>query len=327
MQKTVNYNLNVPELTDAPPDITKLSANFPIIDAILKDHEDLFGSYVPLTSVKSKGNETTPIYFDKNGVAQTINRYGGTSARATADGSGNVLTSFYEPKQNLAGKGDSITPVYIDADGVAQECQSLDNYLPLNGGGTVISTILNDQNVVIAGNCELSKDANDTGFEICGGTVEADSFDNAIYHGAFMQLFGENRIDANGYVRLRAHTTNKESMLEMTPSGLFSFNNQSVECVNEKGNDYIRYSNGLQICWGTGTYNYGTHYNVNMPKPFSSQNYKCFISCAQASSTGGFATSSTLCMVAASNTVAYLYNYNGANASMAVNWLAIGWWK
>lgn len=49
--------------------------------------------------------------------------YGGNAAsatKATKDGSGNTITSYYEPKTNVISKGSATQPVYFDANGVAQ---------------------------------------------------------------------------------------------------------------------------------------------------------------------------------------------------------------
>ena len=53
------------------------------IDAYQTDTENKFNLYETIDSVKSKGNASTPVYFDASGTAQPITSYSGNAATAT----------------------------------------------------------------------------------------------------------------------------------------------------------------------------------------------------------------------------------------------------
>lgn len=59
------------------------------------------------------------VYRDANGNV-ILNGNAATATKATQDGSGNTITSYYEPKANVASKGGVNQPIYFDANGVAQ---------------------------------------------------------------------------------------------------------------------------------------------------------------------------------------------------------------
>lgn len=63
------------------------------------------------TSGTAVGSETVPVYVNSDGVATAITRYSGTAAKATADGSGNTITTTYE---KLSNKYKTTTTTEID---------------------------------------------------------------------------------------------------------------------------------------------------------------------------------------------------------------------
>lgn len=91
-------------------------------------------TYKTVNSLKSKGNATTPVYFDANGNAQNCTAYGsasvnyatsaGSATKATQDASGNTITSTYKTVASLKSKGGTTTPIYFDSSGNAQNCTS-----------------------------------------------------------------------------------------------------------------------------------------------------------------------------------------------------------
>ena len=95
------------------------------IDKAIKDANGnvIHTYYTPKDNLKSKGNATTPVYIDANGVAQPITSYGGkadtageadtakactgnaaTATKATNDKNGNDIAATYVPLSNEAYK-------------------------------------------------------------------------------------------------------------------------------------------------------------------------------------------------------------------------------
>lgn len=66
----------------------------------LADKQDKSTAVKVKTSGTAVGSETVPVYVNSNGVATAITRYGGTAAKATADASGNTITTTYEKLSN-----------------------------------------------------------------------------------------------------------------------------------------------------------------------------------------------------------------------------------
>lgn len=74
----------------------------------------------PKANVTSKGNSTTPVYFDSSGVATPVTAVaiskGGTGATTATQALANLGA---EPKSNVASKGSNTNPVYFNSSGVA----------------------------------------------------------------------------------------------------------------------------------------------------------------------------------------------------------------
>lgn len=76
-----------------------------------------------------------------------------------------------------------------------------------------------------------------------------------------------------GSFRLRARTTANYDLIGYA-NGTLSWSGKNIDCVEEQGNDYIRYASGLQICWGVISSEqfepFNDHYGklVSYPKSF-----------------------------------------------------------
>ena len=64
------------------------------------------------------------------------------------------------------------------------------------------------------------------------------------------------------------HTHNVSDITNLSENnGNMTYDGHIVDTIEEQGNRYIRYSNGIQICWGLGEYNQGQV--VSYAKAFS----------------------------------------------------------
>ena len=102
---------------------------------------------------------------------------------------------------------------------------------------------------------------------------------------------------------------NKNFIDNLTRSG------KNVEAIEEQSDGYVRYSSGIQICWGTGIFP-DTDTTVTYPRPFVRQNE---MSVQVNSEEAQRAKASCW------NAESFVLRKTGGNAW--VSWLAIGRWK
>ena len=90
-----------------------------------------------------------------------------------------------------------------------------------------------------------------------------------VFYGAYLQLSSKDTTSGStaGEFRLSARSTNNQSDLIGTPDGTLTWGNKKVDTIEEQGEEYIRYSNGIQICWSYITA--GATVTKNFPKSFS----------------------------------------------------------
>lgn len=93
-----------------------------------------------------------------------------------------------------------------------------------------------------------------------------------------------------------------------------------VDLIVEQGNNYIRYYNGLQICWGTTSGGMSSWiFTVTLPKPYKDTTYKVFgTPIAQGSDSYNFNQQEIT-----SSSQFEIRNRAGSD----INWLTIGKWK
>lgn len=96
---------DIPSLTLSKiSDVTATATELNYVDGVTSAIQTQLDGKEPKVNVTSKGTATLPVYFDSNGVAQTITSYEGNSAtatKATQDGSGNVITDTYVNNDRL----------------------------------------------------------------------------------------------------------------------------------------------------------------------------------------------------------------------------------
>lgn len=72
-----------------------------------------------------------------------------------------------------------------------------------------------------------------------------------------------------GGVEISASKGGEQSQFVLTPSGSCKFNGKDVELVDSIGDNFIRYSNGIQICWGYVSIGGYSTKSVTFPKAFA----------------------------------------------------------
>jgi hypothetical protein len=112
---------------------------------------------------------------------------------------------------------------------------ALDGKIPKAGGAVITGT-------------NIGRADNTGGLDICGGTT----FEN----GGFVALHGKNTnvTGQEGAVVIGTNNGSSSCNLTLLPNGTATWGNKEIDTIEEQGAGYIRYSNGLQICWGTITW-------------------------------------------------------------------------
>lgn len=145
------YNLSLSETVGA--ELTDGTVKWKVRNA-----NEVFGV---LDANKNKGNSTTPIYFDANGVAQTTKNF-----------------NDYELKSNVTSKGSTNQGVYFDASGVAQPmAYSVNKTVPADAKFT-------DTIVDISGKVNKSGDtmSGDLNFKDGASSIRFNNDSNSAYY-------------------------------------------------------------------------------------------------------------------------------------------------
>ena len=179
----------------------------------------------------------------------------------------------------------------------------LANYLPLSGGqmtGQLAGAITS---------------ASDDALIFCGG----ESSDK----GPNLQLYGDNNQSSSkgSFVLLARNSEGVYSYLRGLPTSELYWNNKNIDVIEEQGDGYIRYSNGLQICWGWVESVHNTNLvSVTYPKSFADGS-PTVTATVHVQDTNQIATLRT-------NNPTYFEVWRSEVAYYAyINWIAIGRWK
>lgn len=125
---------------------------------------------------------------------------------------------------------------------------NLANYLPLSGGR-------------LTGNA-IGRNVDNGYLELLGAT--------SYTKGAWINLFGQDSPDNNkGYFRITARNSENSISLEGQPAGILRWGSKDVSCIDSSGTNYIRYTNGLQICWGRVINNTTDGKTITFPVAFT----------------------------------------------------------
>lgn len=101
-----------------------------------------------------------------------------------------------------------------------------------------------------------------------------------------------------------------------------SQDNSSIVTTVSHGSNYVRFGNGIQICWGRVNVNgpvSSTNVKVNFPQPFS--NIPCVLSCGNAN------IGPVPIYIGWETSVSFNIGFaEGASGTGFTNWIAIGYW-
>lgn len=141
-------------------------------------------------------------------------------------------------------------------------------------------------------------------------------------------------------IQLGTGTNTTEKSLQIYDDNIYNANTHTltvqnatvggneVDTIEEQGINYIRYSNGIQICWGSQSWssrNNGT-FNVTFPKSFSSS--PSITATATSPNLGGSASSPLT--LYGENTTGFqgtVWGVGGGDRNDGMRWIAIGKWN
>lgn len=172
----------------------------------------------------------------------------------------------------------------------------LNNYFPKSGGaltGSVIARNVDNNNLEFYGGSEFRK-------------------------GAILSLRGKGYQSREGFFELYADDGVNMSFLVGKPNGTLTWNDKNIDVIEEQGDGYIRYSNGLQICWGAiSAQSQSGSTAVSFPKSFVSNNVYITVSVSN---------TNTMYVNVAEVGQSWVSFFNN-NGNGTVTWHAIGKWK
>lgn len=112
------------------------------------------------------------------------------------------------------------------------------------------------------------------------------------------------------------------NQLSLTASGGFKVNSKDVGIIDSYGSNFIRFTNGLQICWGQTSATSSTGaLSVSLPKAFLDTNYGLSVSVVYA----GNNWSSQIYVYLKTTSNFQYYKYSAV--SVPTTWIAVGKWK
>ena len=200
-------------------------------------------------------------------------------------------------------------------------------------GGHVTGDVVIDGNVqggAFVAQLRVKQDASSPVTGYINATHRSDSKSLDIYsrnssgtgnYGGIIHMHASDAPSNPGLIQLFAYNDTPggaSSRLTVYPEGQLVFNNKNVEVVEQSGANYVRYANGLQICWGSATG--GAWHAVSLPVPFKDTSYAVMAMGDTRLYNGAQPYTTTQIKVGSSSTA--------GNATWDVGrWLAIGFWK
>lgn len=177
----------------------------------------------------------------------------------------------------------------------------LNNYLPLSGG--------NITGGITQSAFDFIKTSTDSAWvRIDGGLTD----------GASLVLYGKDTGTKGTFSLSAADGTNYRALIGLA-NGSLLWDGKGIDVIEEQGEGYIRYSNGLQICYKQYTCNGNTDTVISLPKPFINTNYISMIT-----SYGGGGS----CSITPNSTNITGFSINNTSTiSLFMNVISIGYWK
>ena len=237
--------------------------------------------------------------------------------------------------------------------------QELTNYLPLSGGtvsgdltvtGDITGNLTGNVTGLASGNLPLTGGTITNSIEFVDNSTNAAGYVWENGWGINIASDGTGGSDKGACMTLNSRITNSvnqgnelgtivftandgvnSSTLIGRPSGSLTWSGKDIERINSIGTNYIRYENGLQLCWGAGntvTTNAGTSTTTKITFPVAFKDTNYVVNFVDAFNSGDW-TNHTFSTSTYSTTGVWLYLQNNKSNSYtyALRWLAIGYWK
>lgn len=203
-----------------------------------------------------------------------------------------------------------------------------DSVVHKEGDETISGTKSFSNNISMSGN--IIKSSDNSALNLRGSTS-----DN---NGAKLALFGKDHENKGNFYLYTNDGTKYKILRGSASEDSLQWGGKEIDCIDSQGDDWIRYSNGLQICWGSK--NITTSTGTSLLTSDSRAYYK-----GEAISFGASFKSGTipLCTVSCIESVGGLYNASassvtntkvsatlyGGNSEQecTVTYIAIGYWK
>lgn len=257
----------------------KLSGTYDSIEAynILEEMRDMSADYEEIrTEAAAAASAATAAVTTAQTAANSASTYAGnaqtyagnanTSAGEAAGYAADASTSATNAASSETNASNSATAAAASASNAAASEAVVAGALPLSGG-TMTGNIFNSSASLFT--IGKASSVLNQGVRFWGGS----GFEN----GASLYLYGKSHTNA-GQFMLYAHDGTASRVLIGTPAGSLTWLGKEVERVNSIGSNYIRYENGLQICWGgTSTITTATTVTVNLPVAFVNDGYSIAI--------------------------------------------------
>ena len=159
--------------------------------------------------------------------------------------------------------------------------------------------------------------------DTCYGLVLHAATDNTT--GAFIQLHAKNRSTYPGEVRFcTCNEDGSNTLFRACTNGNLLWDGRKLEGIYSKGTNYIQYTNGLLMCWGSTTVNI-TNTTVTFPKSYKSNPNISF------SIHGDDSTTDVYGILLVPNTTNFVASAKCSEVktglTVGLYWMSIGYWK
>ena len=142
-------------------------------------------------------------------------------------------------------------------------------------------------------------------------------------YGGIVYLHSSDHPSTPGVIELLAYNDTPggaNSRLTLWPDGRLNQSGKEVEVIESIGTSYVRYKNGLQICFGALKFTNGWSTYFTLPVPFKDTNYAVTAMGTNRALLGTEPVETSRFKAAASNP-------SGADLAFNGNYLAVGFWR
>lgn len=226
------------------------------------------------------------------------------SLSINVDGNGNFYITAPTPAN-----GDNTTKI-------ATTAFIYNNYLPLSGASPLTGNLLSSKT-----DFNIVKTTNTGSLQLKGG-IDSVS-------GASLFLYGSSSTNLGQFSIRASQSSNNYKDLVGTVNGSLTWVGKEVERLNSKGSNYVRYENGLQLCWGIEHGNdTGSYKTITFPVPFNNDVSDIVITMSAGSVTSSASNHISFQITEIVNTsFAFLTSIASSWSNGVSRWIAIGFWK